>query len=82
MANVSFNEEPTPVTSMSSAKKPLLVRTVLATGIVRTDKQAQYVLMGIAALAIIAAIFMWPKGRPQPDINGTVPVAGPSDVRQ
>ena len=35
--------------------KPFMVRLVLSTGIVSTSKQAEYVLLGIAALAIILA---------------------------
>lgn len=81
MTDVSFNEEPTPVAYSATAKKPALIRMVLATKIVQTDRQAEYVLIGIAILAILAMIFTWPKGRPAPDQSEIVPVAGPGAVR-
>lgn len=82
MSTVSFNEEPTRAAYSAIAKKPALIRMVLATKIVQTDKQAEYVLIGIAVLAIIAMIVIWPKGRPQPDLSEVVPIAGPSDTRR
>ena len=82
MSTVSFNEEPTPAAYSAIAKKPALIRMVLATKIVQTDKQAEYVLIGIAVLAIIAMIVIWPKGRPQPDLSEVVPIAGPTDTRR
>ncbi len=82
MPTVSFNEEPTPVSYSAVTKKPALIRMVLATKIVHTDKQAEYVLIGIAVLAIIAMVGIWPKGRPQPDLSEVVPIAGPSDTRR
>ena len=82
MTDVSFNEEPTPVAYSVAAQRSVLVRMVLATKIVQTDKQAHYVLVGVAVLAVILTIIIWPKGRPQPDLSEVVPVAGPSDMRQ
>lgn len=82
MTNVSFNEEPTLVPYSVATKSPVLVRMVLATKIVQTDKQAEYVLIGIATLALILTVVLWPKGRPQPNMSEIVPVAGPSDVRR
>lgn len=81
MANVSFNEEPSTSGYSAASKKPYLIGLVLSTKIVSTDKQAEYVLVGVAALVLICALIMWPKGRPAPELDVT-PVAGPSDVRQ
>ncbi len=78
MDPISFNEESTRARSALVAKKPLLVRMVLATKIVSTDRQAEYVLVGIAILAIVMAVWMWPKGRPAPSEN--IPVAVPSTI--
>ncbi len=77
MTNVSFNEEPVSNASYTSIKESVFIRSVLATGIVRTPKQAEYVLVGVVVLAIILTFVLWPKGRPAPDLNVN-PVAGPS----
>lgn len=81
MTNVSFNEEPVSSASIVSAKKPLLVGMILATGVVRTQKQAEYVLIGIVVLALLTTLVMWPKGRPAPELDVT-PIAAPSEMRQ
>lgn len=39
-------------------KPSVLVRTVLSTGFVQTKKQAEYVLLGIAGVCIIATILI------------------------
>jgi len=82
MANISFNEEPTPAPYSVTAKKPALIRMVLATKIVEKDKQAEYVLIGLAVLALILMIVIWPKGRPAPNPSEIVPVAGPGMIRR
>ena len=79
MANVSFNEEPVSNTTYTPVKESVFIRTVLATGIVRTSKQAEYVLVGVVVLAIILTFVLWPKGRPAPELDVN-PVAGPSAV--
>lgn len=81
MTNISFNEEPSTVAYPSAPKKPFLVRLVLATKIVSTDKQAEYVLIGIAILCILLTVFFWPKGRPAANPAEVPPVAGPLDTR-
>lgn len=81
MANVSFNEEPSAVGYPTAVKKPFLVGLVLSTKIVSTDKQAEYVLIGIAALCILLTVFFWPKGRPAANPSEVPQVAGPSDGR-
>lgn len=39
-------------------QKSFFVRLVLATGIVSNDRAAEYVLLGVATLVIIVAIFL------------------------
>ncbi len=53
MADIQFDEEQQYQHPAQAERKPLLARLVLATGIVSTDKQAQYVLLGIAIFFII-----------------------------
>ena len=81
MANVSFNEEPIAVGYSPASKKPFLIGLVLSTKIVSTDRQAQYVLIGIAALCVLLTIFFWPKGRPAANPSEVPAVAGPTDGR-
>jgi len=81
MADVSFNEEPIATGYAPVAKKPYLVRLVLSTKIVSTDKQAEYVLIGIAVLCVLLTIFFWPKGRPAANPAEVPLIAGPNDGR-
>ncbi len=59
MSDVQFEESNfqgrfTPV----SSQLPTLVRLVLKTGLVKDEKQANYVLIGIAVVAVISTIFV------------------------
>jgi len=55
MDEISFQEEPAaPV--FAPAKKPLMIRLVLSTGIVATDEEATYALLGVAGIFILLAI--------------------------
>jgi len=81
MPNVSFDEEPSAVAYSATPKKPFLIGVVLSTKIVSTDKQAEYVLIGIAVLCILLTIFFWPKGRPAANPSEVPLVAGPTDGR-
>ncbi len=58
MAEVQFEEEPQYQNFPQPEKKPFFIRLVLATGIVSTDRQAEYVLLGVAALAIVLAFLI------------------------
>ncbi len=58
MADVQFEEEQQYRQGYQAEHKPLLIRLVLATGIVSTDKQAEYVLLGVAAALLLIAIFV------------------------
>ncbi|HQT83178.1 MAG: hypothetical protein B7W98_01060 [Parcubacteria group bacterium 20-58-5] len=55
MAEIQFEGEQQYQRPAPAEKKSLFVRLVLATGIVSTDKQAQYVLLGIAIFFIALA---------------------------
>ena len=57
MADIQFEEEQYQRPA-ESEKKSLFIRLVLATGIVSTDQQAEYVLLGIAIVGIIVSLFL------------------------
>jgi hypothetical protein len=67
MADIQFDEDqyqrPTQI-----EQKPFFVRLVLATKIVSTDKQAEYVLLGIVIVLIVVAVAL-----PFIFNNGTTP---------
>lgn len=69
MADIQFDEEQQYRQGYQTTQKPLFVRLVLATGIVSTDRQAEYVLLGVAAFMIILA-FIIPlfMGNSQPHV--------------
>ena len=59
MTDIQFNEEqefrrPT----QEPKKKSLFVQFVLATGVVTTDRQAEYVLLGMSAIFLILAFLI------------------------
>lgn len=57
MSDIQFDEEQQYQRPIYQAEqKSFLTRLVLSTGIVSTDKGAQYVLLGIAIIAAILAI--------------------------
>ncbi|HVB19999.1 MAG TPA: hypothetical protein VNF51_01775 [Candidatus Paceibacterota bacterium] len=63
MAGIQFDEEEDQYQrSAQIGRKPLFVRLVLATGIVSTDKQTEYVLLGIAIAAAVISWFLIPSG--------------------
>jgi len=55
MTDIQFEEKLEPQRYQPAVQKPFLVRLVLRTGMVSSDKAAGYVLIGIAALATILA---------------------------
>ncbi|MES2931732.1 MAG: hypothetical protein V4682_03490 [Patescibacteria group bacterium] len=80
MATISFDEEPDIIARPAITKKPFLVRLVLSTKIVTTDKQAEYVLIGIAVFCVLLTIVLWPKGPPAANPSEVPPIAGPLDT--
>ena len=58
MSGVSFNEERTPAPLAPSAKQSFLVRLVLSSGVARTQREAEIVLLVIALLVILLAGFL------------------------
>lgn len=82
MAEVQFEEEQQFQRYGQVEQKPFLIRLVLSTGIVSTDKQAQYVLLGIAGLGIIVTLFiMFSGGRSSPpSADQIIWVAGPDAI--
>ena len=58
MADIQFDEEQQYRQPGQVEQKSLFIRLVLATGIVSTDKQAEYVLLGVAIVLIILAFLI------------------------
>lgn len=58
MADIQFEEEKQFRQFQQSEKKSFFIRLVLGTGVVSTDRQAEYVLLGFAALLIILAFLI------------------------
>jgi len=62
-----------------SSQPPTLVKFVLKTGLVKDDKQANYVLIGIAVVAVISTFFVIKSnfGGSQPSGNFVPPGSFP-----
>lgn len=65
MTNLQFDEETEFRRPASSGQRPVLVRFVLSTGIVSTERQAEYALFGFAicmfALAFLIPVLFTPR---------------------
>ena len=57
MADLQFETEQEYAPQYASAEPSLFIRWVLAAGLVKTEKQAQYVLVGIIALGAVGILF-------------------------
>ncbi|HWH16310.1 MAG TPA: hypothetical protein VNU25_01865 [Candidatus Paceibacterota bacterium] len=79
MTNVSFNEEQTIKRTAPVQRDPLFVRLLIGWGIVHTRRAAEVLLIAIALLSLIAAAWLFPKGRGEPELD--VPMAGPESTR-
>ena len=78
MAEIQFNEEQEYQRPAQADRKPFFVRVVLATKIVSTERDAEYVLVGVVVLCLIAAftipfLFSGPKGVVQTPSSPTWP---------
>ena len=74
MSNVEFedNDFPGGRPVSESSGTPTLVRILLKFGVVKDEKQANYVLIGIAVCAVILTLFVIKGsfgGRPNPNQN-------------
>ncbi|GEM_PF-1528425 len=58
MADVQFEEEQQYQQNYQTEQKPFFIRLVFATGIVSTEKAAQYVLLGVAGAFLLIAVFV------------------------
>jgi hypothetical protein len=58
MASIQFDEEPQYPQREQPADTSPFIRLVLATGVVSTKKQAEYVLLGSAAFMVILAFIL------------------------
>lgn len=79
MANISFNEEQVAARSVPIARDPLFVRLLISWGIAKTRRGAELVLILIIIASVALIIFLFPKGRGEPELD--VPMAGPGQQR-
>lgn len=63
MEGVSFDEEPSALPS-SVSRPSAMVRFLLSTKIVSTEKDAEYVLLGVAALAVVIGVSVFLSSGP------------------
>ncbi|MHB1769791.1 MAG: hypothetical protein ACYCPH_01785 [Minisyncoccota bacterium] len=79
MADIQFEEEQQQQRPLMQPKrKPFFVRLVLATGVVSTEKAAEYVLLGIAVFGLcLAAIVLW-----EVSLSSSAPIAKPLPNQQ
>ncbi len=54
---IQFEEEQQYQQPAQTEQKPFFIRLVLSTGVVSTDRQAEYVLLGVAVLGILITLF-------------------------
>ncbi len=77
MADVQFTEEQTYVRTTQVTKLPPLVGLVVRIGLAKDRRGAEYVLIGILVLALIATVCIWAFSGS--DIDEDVP--GPLEQR-
>lgn len=81
MADIQFNEEQEFSRRTAAAQTPRFVRLVLKTGIVSTEKGANYVLLIAVVVAGILALFVIPFSlgptSSKPIINPNIPISPP-----
>lgn len=58
MANLQFNEEQDIYRRPDMPQYSFLTRFVLGTGLVKTEQGAQYLLLGVAVVCILAALWL------------------------
>ena len=79
MANVSFNEEQSPVRSVSS-QDPYMVRMLIKQGLAKNADGARFILLGLtAACAVLIGFILLGMHRevsavPQKEIDAALPV--------
>lgn len=59
MTDIQFNEEQQYRQTEPSVREPFLIRILVDTRIVSGRQQAEYVLLGVAIIASVIAIFFW-----------------------
>ena len=60
MDSVSFEEEPvyTSAKTQAKSKKPFFTSLVIAAGVVKTEKEANGILIGIAVIGILVTLYL------------------------
>ena len=79
MADIQFDEEQQYGRYLQTEQKPFLIRLVLATNIVSTDRAAEYVLVGFVLLGLLISVFFFTRGGSPapPPASQIIWVAGP-----
>ncbi|MFA6408523.1 MAG: hypothetical protein WCW36_03630 [Candidatus Paceibacterota bacterium] len=82
MADIQFNEDQEYQRSAIVERKSLFVRLVLATGIVSSDKAAEYVLICFVILGLGITFFSFTRSGPAspPPATQIIWVAGPGAI--
>lgn len=91
MSDVQFDDNnPSGRFAPSVSGTPALVRLVLKTGIVKDEKQANYILIGIAVCAVLLTLYVLKSSFGSPSRSGVIspaafpggaPASGPSAAR-
>jgi hypothetical protein len=63
MSDIRFEEEGS-LSFRQAEQKPLLIRLVLATRVVASDRHAEYVLLGFAVVVILISLFLFSHSGP------------------
>lgn len=80
---VGFNENDYARRSYFSDRyKPIMMRWVLKTGLVKDENAAYGVLMALVLLLFAMTFIIWPRSAPTPSANQIIEVAGPEGLPQ
>jgi hypothetical protein len=83
--NVGFNENDSFYARRSYSSdryKPIMMRWVLKTGLVKDENAAYGVLMALVLLLFAMTFIIWPRSAPTPSANQIIEVAGPGGLPQ
>lgn len=85
MTDLQFNEEQEFTRLDTAPQPPFLIRLALKTGVVQTEKGAQYLLLAIAAALLLISLFILFSGGgsappPNPYVEGQNVLLPPGDT--
>ena len=79
MADIQFEEEQEFSRPIAAPSQPTSVRLALATGLVKTEKQAEYMLIGTSLVILVVAFFVWYVS--SPSFSGGINPQNPAQVQ-